>query len=134
MGARRMHTWLTGDKGHKVSRNRVMGLGATMPGKHTSKLQKDHKVYPYLLRGLMVERPDRVWAMDITYIPMRKGFMYPVAVIDLYSRYVVNRSLSNTMDAEWCRETVEGAIEIHGKPDILNTDQGAQFTSGTFAG
>ncbi len=140
-GAKRMHTWLTLDKGYKVSRNRVerlyykvMRLRATIPGKHTSKRQKGHKVYPYLLRGLAVERKDRVWAIDITYIPMSKGFMYLVAVIDLYSRYVVNWSLSNTMDAEWCRETVEGAIEMHGKPDIPNTDQGAQFTSEVFAG
>lgn len=140
-GAKRMHTWLTLDKDYKVSRNRVerlyyrvMGLRATMPGKHTSKRQKGHKVYPYLLRGLKVERPNQVWAIDITYIPMRKGFMYLVAVIDLYSRYVVNWSLSNTMDAEWCRGTVEGAMEMYGKPDILNTDQGAQFTSETFAG
>jgi putative transposase len=139
-GATRMHTWLTMDMGYKVSRNRierlyyqVMGLRATMPGRHTSRRCKAHKTYPYLLRHLTAERPNQVWAIDITYIPMKKGFMYLVAVIDLYSRYVVNHSVSNTMDAEWCRQMLEEAIEMHGKPEILNTDQGSQFTSEQFA-
>ncbi|MGK7389371.1 MAG: IS3 family transposase [Candidatus Cyclobacteriaceae bacterium M2_1C_046] len=140
-GAQRMHTWLTKDKGYKVSLNRierlyykVMGLRATMPGKHTSRRHKAHKVYPYLLRNLTIERPDQVWAIDITYIPMKKGFMYLVAIIDLYSRYVINWSVSNSMDAEWCRQVLEEAIEMHGKPEIINTDQGSQFTSEIFAG
>lgn len=139
-GAGRMHTWLTKDKGMSVSKNRVerlyyrvMGLRAVMPGKHTSRRHKAHKVYPYLLRNLTVERPNHVWAMDITYIPMKKGYMYLVGVIDLYSRYVVNWSVSNTMDAEWCKNCLEEAIEIHGKPEIVNTDQGSQFTSEVFA-
>ena len=140
-GAQRMHTWLTKDKGYKVSLNRierlyykVMGLRATMPGKHTSRRHKAHKVYPYLLRNITIDRPNQVWAIDITYIPMKKGFMYLVAIIDLYSRYVVNWSVSNSMDAEWCRQVLEEAIEMHGKPEIINTDQGSQFTSEIFSG
>lgn len=139
-GASRMHTWLTKDKGLQVSKNRierlyyrVMGLRAVMPGRHTSRRHKVHKTYPYLLRNLTVERPNQVWATDITYIPMKKGFMYLVAIIDLYSRYVVNWSVSNSMDADWCKNCLEEAIEIHGKPEIINTDQGSQFTSEVFA-
>ena len=138
-GATRMHTWLTMDKGYKVNHKRierlyykVMGLRAIMPGKHTSRRNKAHKVYPYLLRNLKIESPNQVWATDITYIPMRKGFMYLVAIIDLHSRYVLNWSVSNTMDASWCKETLEEAIAIHGKPEIINTDQGSQFTSEVF--
>jgi len=138
-GARRIHTWLTKDKGYAVSKNRVerlyyqvMGLRAVMPGKHTSKRHKAHNVYPYLLRNLTVEQPNQVWAIDITYIPMKKGFMYLTAIIDLYSRFVVNWSVSNSMDAEWCRQTLEEAIEEHGRPEIINTDQGSQFTSEIF--
>ena len=119
-GAKRMHTWLTKDKGFIVNKKRidrlfyeVMGLQAIMPGKHTSKRCKDHKVYPYLLRHLTVERVNQVWATDITYIPMKHGFMYLVAVIDLFSRYVVSWSVSNSMDAEWCRQTLEDAIAEH---------------------
>ncbi|MCH2195559.1 IS3 family transposase [Kordia sp.] len=138
-GARRIHTWLTMDKGYSVNHKRierlyykVMGLRAVMPGKHTSRRNKAHKVYPYLLRNLTVTVPNQVWATDITYIPMRKGFMYLVAIIDLHSRYVLNWSVSNTMDASWCKETLEEAIAIHGKPEIINTDQGSQFTSEVF--
>lgn len=138
-GAKRMHTWLTMDKGYKVNQKRidrlyyrVMGLRAIMPGKHTSRRNKAHKIYPYLLRNLKVERPNQVWATDITYVPMRKGFMYLVAIIDLQSRYVLNWSVSNTMDAQWCKETLEEAIAVHGKPEIINTDQGSQFTSEVF--
>lgn len=139
-GAGRMHTWLTMDKGYKVSKNRierlyykVMGLQAVMPGKHTSRRHKAHKTYPYLLRGLSISRANQVWALDITYIPMKKGYMYLVAVIDLYSRYVVNWSVSNTMDADWCKNVLQEAIESHGKPEIINTDQGSQFTSEIFS-
>jgi putative transposase len=139
-GARRMHVWLTRDMGYEVSKNRIerlyyriMGLRAIMPGRHTSIRCKDHKVYPYLLRNLKVSRPNQVWATDITYIPLKKGYMYLVAIIDLYSRYVVNWSVSNSMDAEWCQQTLEEAIEMHGKPEIINTDQGSQFTSEVFS-
>lgn len=138
-GAPRMYTWLTRDKGYAISRNRVerlyyrcMGLQAVMPGRHTSRRHKAHKVYPYLLRNLQVSRPNQIWAMDITYIPMKKGFMYMVAIIDLYSRYIVGWSISNSMDADWCREVLEEAIVEYGQPEIINTDQGSQFTSDTF--
>lgn len=138
-GAERMHTWLTKDKGYRVSKHRiarlyyqVMGLRSLLPGPHTSKRNKDHKVYPYLLRDLVIDKPNQVWAMDITYIPMAKGFMYLTAIIDLYSRYTVVWSLSNTMEAEWCKAVLEDAIALHGRPEILNTDQGSQFTSEVF--
>ncbi len=127
------------DMGYKINHKRVdrlfykvMGLSAIMPGKHTSKRNKEHKVYPYLLRNLKVESPNQVWATDITYIPMRKGFMYLTAIIDLHSRYVLNWSLSNSMDAVWCKETLEEAIDTHGCPEIMNTDQGSQYTSEVF--
>jgi len=139
MGAERMHTWLTMDKKYKVNKKRierlyynVMGLRALMPGIHTTKRNKTHKVYPYLLKGLKVVRPNQVWQTDITYIPMKHGFMYLVAVIDVYSRLVVSWSLSNTMEAEWCKDTMEEAIVKYGKPEIINTDQGSQFTSEVF--
>lgn len=139
-GAKRMHTWLTMDKGYQISKNRVellyykvMGLRAIMPGVHTSKRHKAHKTYPYLLRNLSIERPNQVWATDISYIPMKKGFMYLTAIIDLHSRFVVNWSVSNTMDATWCKNTLEEAITMHGKPEILNTDQGSQYTSDEFS-
>lgn len=139
-GARGMHIWLRKDMGYQVSRNRVdrlyykvMGLRSVLPGPHTSKRNPEHKVYPYLLRELNIERPNQVWATDITYIPMPKGYMYLVAIIDLYSRFVVGWSLSNSMDAQWCKECLEEAIEVHGKPEIFNTDQGSQFTSEIFS-
>jgi putative transposase len=140
-GARRMHVWLTKDRGYKVSRNRierlyyrVMGLRAVMPGKHTSRRHKAHQVYPYLLRNLEITRSNQVWATDITYIPMAKGYLYLVAIIDVYSRYVVGWSVSNSMDAIWCKETLQEAIKTHGKPEIINTDQGSQFTAEEFSG
>lgn len=136
-----MYTWLTKDKGFKINRKRVnrlyydvMGLRAIMPGKHTSRRCKAHKVYPYLLRDLKIKQANHVWAMDITYIPMKKGFMYLAAIIDLYSRYVVGWSISNSMDSEWCKELLNDTIEMHGCPQILNTDQGSQFTAETFVG
>jgi putative transposase len=138
-GAERMHTWLTKDKGYRVSKHRiarlyyqVMGLRSLLPGPHTSKRNKDHKVYPYLLRDLVIDKPNQVWAMDITYIPMAKGFMYLTAIIDLFSRYTVTWSLSNTMEAEWCKAVWNDAIALYGPPEILNTDQGSQFTSDVF--
>lgn len=91
-----------------------------------------HYKYPYLLKGLKIERNNQVWAMDITYIPMHKGFMYLAAIIDLHSRYVVNWSISNTMSADWCSQVLDEAIVRHGKPEIFNTDQGSQFTSEVF--
>lgn len=139
-GARRMYIWLTKDKGYQVSENRIarlyykiMGLRAICPGPHTSKPNKAHKVYPYLLRRLKIERPNQVWAVDITYIPMEKGYMYLFAIIDLYSRFVLGWSVSNTMEAQWCQQTVEQAVKQYGQPEILNTDQGSQFTSDVFS-
>ena len=134
-----MHTWLTEDKGYKINHKRterlyydVMGLRATQPGKHTTKRNKQHKVYPYLLRNLKITHANQVWQVDITYIPMAKGFMYMVAIIDVYSRYIVHWSVSNNMDAEWVCECMEQAFEEHGRPEIINTDQGSQFTSPKF--
>ena len=139
-GAPRMRVWLNKDNGFQVSRNRidrlyyrVMGLRAIIPGPHTSKRHKDHAVFPYLLRGLNITRPQQVWATDITYMPLPRGFMYLTAVLDLYSRYVLNWSLSNTMEAEWCCQLIADAIAEYGKPDILNTDQGSQYTSDLFS-
>jgi len=139
-GARRMHVWLTLDLGYQVSLNRVsrlyynvMGLRAIAPGPHTSKRHKKHEVYPYLLRELSIERKNQVWSTDITYIPMIGGFMYLTAVIDVHTRYVLNWALSNTMEAEWCQKLIEEAIEKHGAPEILNTDQGSQYTSDVFS-
>lgn len=139
MGAPTMWAWLRYDKGHKVSRNRVdrlyydkLGLRAVIPGPHTSKRAKDHAVFPYLLRGMDIVRPNQVWATDITYIPLLGGFMYLTAVMDLFSRFVLAWSLSNTMLSGWCVEMVSQAIDIYGKPGIINTDQGAQYTSSIF--
>lgn len=139
-GARRMYIWLTKDMGYKVSKNRikrlyydVMALKSLLPGPHTSKRNQAHKVYPYLLRELKIERPNQVWATDITYIPMAKGYLYLMAIIDLHSRFVVGWSLSNSMETAWCKQCLEASIEEHGKPDILNTDQGSQFTSELFS-
>lgn len=141
LGVPRMTTWLRKDKGFLVNKKRIerlyrlMGLSAIGPKPNTSKKGrgKGHKVYPYLLRGLNIKHPDQVWATDITYIPVKGGYLYLCAVIDLYSRYVVNWSLSNTMTAEWCKQPLSGAIDLHGKPQILNTDQGSQFTARAFS-
>lgn len=137
-GVYRMWQWLVRDKGYKINIKRVrrlcrlMGLEAIGPKPNTSRPAPGHKVYPYLLRGLEVTHSNHVWATDITYVPMAHGFMYLMAVIDLKSRYVLNWSVSNTMDADWCAEVFREAVRKHGAPDILNTDQGSQFTSEVF--
>ena len=124
--------------GFKVNKKRVRRLMKLMNWQtiyrepHTTIRDKTHYKYPYLLRGLKIERCNHVWAMDITYIPMKTGFMYLTAIIDLHSRYVVQWSLSNTMSAEWCTEVLQEAIKNHGIPEIFNTDQGSQFTSEVF--
>jgi putative transposase len=124
--------------GFKVNKKRVRRLMKLMNWQtiyrepHTTISDKTHYKYPYLLRGLKIERCNQVWAMDITYIPMKTGFMYLTAIIDLHSRYVVQWSLSNTMSAEWCTEVLKEAIKNHGIPEIFNTDQGSQFTSDVF--
>ena len=113
---------------------RLMGLQALYPRRRTSQPGKGHKIYPYLLRGLPIERANHVWATDITYIPMAKGFMYLVAIIDWYSRRVLSWRVSNTLDTGFCIEALEEALQRHGAPQIFNTDQGAQFTSEDFTG
>ena len=126
--------------GHKVNRKRVqrlmrlMGLEAVYPKPKTSKPHPEHKIYPYLLRNLSIDRPNQVWAADITYIPMRRGFMYLVAVMDWYSRKVLSWKLSNTLDSEFCVAALTEAINNYGCPEIFNTDQGSQFTSAAFIG
>jgi len=137
-GTPRMTIWLREDKGLKVNHKRVerlyrlMGISAIGPKPNTSKPGKGHKTYPYLLRRLNVNRANQVWAMDITYIPVQGGFLYLCAIIDLHSRFVVGWSLSNTMTPEWCRDVLQTAVDTHGAPEILNTDQGSQFTSTVF--
>jgi putative transposase len=108
-----------------------MGLQAVLPGPHTSRPQPTHRLYPYLLHQLAVVRPNQVWGADITYVPMRRGFLYLVAVLDWYSRYVLAWALSNTLDALFCLEALDHALGS-GQPEIFNTDQGAQFTSDEF--
>jgi putative transposase len=133
-GQRKLTCWLQ-EKGYAVNKKRVkrlmnlMGWQTLYRKPNTSWRNKEHKVYPYLLRGLPITHANQVWAIDITYVPMRKGFMYLCAIIDLHTRYVVNWSISNTMTAAWCRSIVEEAIAQHGKPSIINSDQGSQFTS-----
>ena len=133
-GIRRL-TKLLQAQGFDVNRKRIrrlmdlIGWQTIYHKRNTSKRNPLHPVYPYLLKGLEINRANQVWAIDITYIPMRKGFMYLFAIIDLHTRYVVNWGISNTMTAEWCRQIIQEAIETHGKPDIINSDQGSQFTS-----
>jgi putative transposase len=107
---------------------RVMGLQATLPGPHTSQPHPEHEIHPYRLRGLEIKAPNEVWSADITYIPLRGGFMFLVAIIDWFSRYVLEWELSNTLDSLFCVETLKRAISTHGAPGISNTDQGTQFT------
>ena len=126
--------------GHTVNRKRiqrlmqVMGLQAMVPGPHTSKPHPDHPIYPYLIGGIDVVRPNQVWAADITYIPLEQGWGYLVAIIDWHSRAVLSWRLSNTMTVDFCIEALEEALRQHGKPEMFNTDQGAQFTSPDFTG
>jgi putative transposase len=137
-GSRRMTRWLT-RQGEEVNRKRVqrlmrqMGLEAIYPKPRLSLAGKGHKVYPYLLRGVTIERPDQVWSTDITYVPMTSGFMYLAAVIDWFSRYVIAWKLSNTLDGSFCLEMLEEALK-GGKPEVFNTDQGVQFTAEAFTG
>ena len=138
-GSRKMVLALRAE-GRPINRKRVqrlmqlMGLVALVPRPGTSKASPGNKIYPYLLRGLTIDRPNRVWAADITYIPMANGFMYLVAIIDWASRAVLAWRLSNTMDTAFCLTALDEALARFGKPDIFNTDQGAQFTSAEFTG
>ena len=136
-GSRRLRDELE-TQGTPVNRKRVqrlvrqMGLRALYPKPRTSQPGVGHTVYPYLLRGLSIERPNQVWATDICYIPMAHGFMYLVAIMDWYSRRVLAWRVSNTFDSDFCVEALEDALTRHGPPEIFNTDQGAQFTSQAF--
>ncbi len=135
-GTRRMTAWLQ-TQGHGVNRKRVqrlmqrMGLAAIYQRPRTSRPAPAHRIYPYLLRGLRIERVHQVWAADITYIPMARGFLYLVAVMDWVSRYVLAWRLSNLLDASFCIEALEEALR-QGRPAIFNTDQGSQFTDAGF--
>jgi putative transposase len=113
---------------------RRMGIETIYRKPNTSKAALGHKIYPYLLRGLAIERPNQVWATDITYIPMARGFVYLAAVVDWFSRRVLSWRLSITMDVDFCLEAVEEAFARYGRPEIFNTDQGSQFTSAAFTG
>lgn len=113
---------------------RRMGVEAIYRRPNTSRPAPGHRIYPYLLRGLTITRPNMVWAMDITYIPMARGFVYLAAVVDWFSRRVLAWRLSITMEAGFCLEALDEAIQKHGRPEIFNTDQGSQFTSETFTG
>ena len=111
----------------------AMGLQAVLPGPHTSRPHPAHRVYPYLLRGMKVRAPDQVWCANITYVPMRRGHLYLVAVMDWFSRYVLAWELSNSLETAFCTSALERAL-AGGAPEIFNTDQGAQFTSEAFTG
>ncbi len=137
-GARRMAVWLK-SQNFRVNRKRVrrlmaeMGLKAIYRRPKTSAPAPGHRIFPYLLNGLKITRPNQVWAADITFIPMARGFLYLVAIMDWYSRYVLSWRLSNTMDAGFCVDALEEALR-KGKPEIFNTDQGSQFTGEGFTG
>jgi len=136
-GARQMARYLRRE-GYGVSRKRIgrlmrlMGLSAIYQKPNTSKPHPQHRIYPYLLRGMDITRPNQVWCTDITYIPMRRGFLYLVAIMDWASRKVLSWRLSNTMDADFCVAALEDALARYGRPEIFNTDQGSQFTGEDF--
>jgi len=138
-GSRMLRDLLRGE-GIEIGRQRVvtmmkrMGITAIYRRPNTSKPALGHKIYPYLLRSVSIGRPNQVWAMDITYIPMSRGFVYLCAVVDWFSRRVLAWRLSITLEVEFCLEAVEEALARHGKPAIFNTDQGSQFTSAEFTG
>ena len=138
-GSRKMVVELRGE-GHDVNRKRIrrlmrlMGIEAIYQKPNTSRKHPGHKIYPYLLRNLAIERPGQVWCADITYIPMAHGFVYLVAVMDWFSRRVLAWRLSITMETDFCVEALQEAMEKYGKPEIFNTDQGVQFTAAAFIG
>ena len=136
----RMLRGLLAAEGSKIGRRHVktlmrrMGIEALYRRPRTTKPEPGHKIYPYLLRGMEITRPNQVWAMDITYIPMARGFVYLAVVLDWFSRRVLSWRLSITMEEAFCVETLEDALARHGKPEIFNTDQGSQFTGAAFTG
>lgn len=111
---------------------RLMGIEAIYPKPHTSRAHPNHKVYPYLLKHLLIDHPNQVWAADITYVPMAHGFMYLVAIMDWHSRKILSWRVSNTLDSDFCVQALHDALAHHGVPEIFNTDQGCQFTSNDF--
>jgi putative transposase len=138
-GSRQMARYLR-RAGYEVGRKRVrrlmalMGLAPIYQRPRTTVPHPEHRIYPYLLRDLTIDRPNQVWCADISYIPMRRGFLYLVAIMDWFTRKVLAWRLSNTMDVEFCIEALEGALARFGRPEIFNTDQGSQFTSPRFTG
>jgi len=138
LGSRRLTKWLA-EQGETVNRKRVqrllrlMGLEAIYPKPKLSATGRGHRVYPYLLRDVRIERPDQVWSTDITYVPLNSGFMYLAAIIDWFSRYVLAWRLSNTLDGSFCLEMLEEALS-RGQPEVFNTDQGVQFTAQAWTG
>lgn len=132
-GSRRMAEQLGVGRERVQRLMRRMGITAVCPKRRTTRPAAGHKIYPYLLRNVAIERPDQVWSTDITYVPMRHGFVYLVAVMDWYSRYVLSWRLSNTLDGLFCREALEEALATR-RPEIFNSDQGCQFTAAAFTG
>ena len=138
-GSRKIRHYLM-ELGYQINRKhvqrlmRLLGLAGMAPGPNTSHRHPQHPVYPYLLRGVAVLRPNQVWSTDITYIRLAGGFVYLVAVIDWYSRKVLSWRLSNTMECRFCVDCLEEALRVYGNPEIFNTDQGCQFTSEAFTG
>ena len=130
-GSRRMAVVLSVNRKRVQRLMRQMGIEAIYPRRATTRPGAGHKIYPYLLRNLAIERPDQVWASDITYIPLRHGFLYLAAVMDWYSRYVLSWRLSNTLEGMFCREALDDALAV-GRPEIFNSDQGSQFTAAAF--
>jgi len=139
-GRRRWTWWLRQCQGYVINVKRVgrllrlMGIEAAFPGRRTTRPAPGHKTYPYLLRDVEITRPNQVWCSDITYVPLRRGFMYLVAVMDWFSRYVLSWRLSNTLGGEFCLVSLEEALSRWGRPEIFNSDQGSQFTSERFTG
>ena len=136
-GSRLLRDLLRGE-GHRIGRKHVrslmrrMGIAAIYRRQNTSRRHPRHPVFPYLLRGLVIDQPNQVWATDITYIPMARGFVYLVAIIDVYSRKILSWRISNSLCADFCVEALEEAIARYGRPEIMNSDQGSQFTAADF--
>lgn len=138
-GSRKMVIFLR-QAGHVINRKRVqrlmqmLGLAGMAPGPNTSRPHPEHKIYPYVLRGVPVVRPNQVWSTDLTYVRLARGFVYLVAIIDWYSRRVLGWRISNSMEAAFCVDCLEEALRNHGRPEVFNSDQGSQFTSAAFTG
>ena len=138
LGVPRMYHWLRNQKGYQVNKKRIerlfkeLGLKAIFPKRNLSKSNQGHRKYPYLLRNLEIVRPNQVWQTDISYILLPTGVMYLTAIIDVFSRRVLHWDVSNSMSAKWCKQVMKKAVDNFGKPEIINTDQGSQYTSEIF--